>query len=125
MKHFHNIMIQSFHGPSLYGPSLYGPRFGGRVGYGPSWLWAEFVIQFGRVCYGPRCPGIVLSGTGQLLPTRTYLAYILAPFGVPPMVSLVILPMVPFVANGTIGLPMVQLAPILPLGEPMEQNRTE
>ena len=27
------------HGPSLYGPSL---------------LWAEFVI--GRVCYGPSCP---------------------------------------------------------------------
>ena len=27
------------HGPSLYGPSL---------------LWAEFVM--GRVCYGPSCP---------------------------------------------------------------------
>ena len=27
-----------------YGPSLYGP----------SWLWAEFVM--GRVCYGSRCP---------------------------------------------------------------------
>ena len=31
-------------GRFCYGPSLYGP----------SWLWAEFVM--GRVCYGPRCP---------------------------------------------------------------------
>ena len=31
----------------------------GRIGngpslYGPSWLWAEFVM--GRVCFWPRCP---------------------------------------------------------------------
>ena len=32
------------HGPSLYGPSL---------------LWAEFVM--GRVCYGPSCPVTVSS----------------------------------------------------------------
>ena len=32
-------MGRDCHGPSLYGPSL---------------LWAEFVM--GRVCYGPRCP---------------------------------------------------------------------
>ena len=32
-----------------YGPSLYGP----------SWLWAEFVM--GRVCYGPRCPVTVIG----------------------------------------------------------------
>ena len=25
----------------MYWPSLHGPRFGGRVGYGPSLLWAE------------------------------------------------------------------------------------
>ena len=28
----------------------------GRVGYGPSWLWAEFVwteLVMGRVCHGP------------------------------------------------------------------------
>ena len=33
------------HGPSLYGPSL---------------LWAEFVM--GRVCYGPSCPVTLSSG---------------------------------------------------------------
>ena len=43
----------------MYGPSLNGQRFGGRVGYGPSLLWAKFVM--GRVCYGPRCPGILGS----------------------------------------------------------------
>ena len=43
----------------MYGPSLHAPRFGGRIGYGPSLLWAEFVM--GRVRYGLRCPGIVWS----------------------------------------------------------------
>ena len=30
--------------------------YSGRVGYGPSWLWAEFVwaeLVMGRVCHGP------------------------------------------------------------------------
>ena len=51
-----------------------------------------------------------------LIRTRLYFQVHMtkAPFGVPPMVSLVTLPMVPFVANGTIGLP---LAPIVPLGD--------
>ena len=34
------------HGPSLYGPSL---------------LWAEFVM--GRVCYGPSCP-VTIAAVG-------------------------------------------------------------
>ena len=36
------------HGPSLYGPSL---------------LWAEFVM--GRVCYGPSCP-VTKNGHGLI-----------------------------------------------------------
>ena len=34
-------------------------KISGRVGYRPSWLWAEFVwaeLVMGRVCHGPRCP---------------------------------------------------------------------
>ena len=41
---------------------------------------------------------------------------LLALFGFLPMVTLVILPIVPLVANGTIGLPMV---PMVPFGEPI------
>ena len=37
------------HGPSLYGPSL---------------LWAEFVM--GRVCYGPSCPVTLCSTVVQM-----------------------------------------------------------
>ena len=54
-----SILSNKFNGPSLYGLSLYSPKFGGRVCHGPSLLWAEFVM--GRVCYGPRCPGILTN----------------------------------------------------------------
>ena len=42
----------------MHWPSWLWAEFG-RVGYGPSLLWAEFVM--GRVCYGPRCPGIICA----------------------------------------------------------------
>ena len=38
-------------GRVCYRPSLYGP----------SWLWAEFVM--GQVCYGPICPFTGTLGT--------------------------------------------------------------
>ena len=44
----------------------------------------------------------------------------MALFGVLPMVPFVILPMVPLVANGTFGLPMVQLGePMVPFALPL------
>ena len=54
---------------------------------------------------------------------RMELLTTVAPFGVLPRVPLVILQMVPLVANATIGLPMVPLAyqwyQFVPFGEPM------
>ena len=42
-------------------PNIYlGAEFVWSEIWWPKLLWAEFVM--GRVCYGPRCPGIVING---------------------------------------------------------------
>ena len=86
-------------------------------------LYYDLVLEVWGASMDPECGAQTRTVDCIVLGELSRFLVLMRAFGVLPMVPLEILPMVPLVANGTIGLPLVTMVPlggpIIPLTLPL------